>query len=60
LAEVRVISGSAVHHQGGIDQEGLNGDMKSRHRDLLNTNHSFFVEKLQRPFTFGDGAVLDE
>jgi hypothetical protein len=60
LAEVRVISGWTVHHQGGIDQQKLNGDMKNRHRDLLNTKQSFFVEKLQRLFTFGNGAGLSK
>jgi hypothetical protein len=33
-----------VHHQGGIDQEGLNGDMKSRHRDPLNTKRFFLLK----------------
>jgi hypothetical protein len=60
LAEERFISACLVHHQGGIDQEKLNGDMKSRHRDLLNTKRSFFVEKLQHAFTFGNGDAADE
>jgi hypothetical protein len=33
-----------VHHQGGIDEEGLNGDMKSQHRDPLNTKRFFLLK----------------
>jgi hypothetical protein len=48
-----------VHHQGDIDQEGLNGDMKNGHGDPLNTKSFFFVEKMQHLFTFGNGHARE-